>query len=312
MRIDATGLGSEGREAGGEVKTAPAPPRPHAPRPTAGDIVTTKVLAIVADKTGYPEDMLELDLDMEADLGIDTVKQAETFASVREAFDIPLQENLSLHDYPTLESVIEFVRTMRPELASEEREARGEVESCARTPTTPQPHAPAAPTLVTTKVLAIVADKTGYPEDMLELDLDMEADLGIDTVKQAETFASVREAFDIPLQESLSLHDYPTLESVIEFVRSMRPDLGSEGREAGGEVESCARTLHNPTSPRPSCADDSSPPRSSPSSPTRPAIPRTCWNLTWTWKPTWASTRSSRPRPSLPCARPSTFRCKRT
>jgi hypothetical protein len=29
--------------------------------------------------------MLELDQDMEADLGIDTVKQAETFASIREA-----------------------------------------------------------------------------------------------------------------------------------------------------------------------------------------------------------------------------------
>ncbi len=46
-----------------------------------------------------------------------------------------------------------------------------------------------------------MADKTGYPQDMLDLDLDLEADLGIDTVKQAETFQAVREAFDIPQQE---------------------------------------------------------------------------------------------------------------
>ena len=72
-----------------------------------------------------------------------------------------------------------------------------------------------------------MAEKTGYPEDMLELDLDMEADLGIDTVKQAETFAAIREMFDIPFQESLSLRDYPTLESVIGFVHEMRPDLAS-------------------------------------------------------------------------------------
>ena len=39
---------------------------------------------------------------------------------------------------------------------------------------------------------------TGYPEDMLDLDLDMEADLGIDTVKQAEMFAAIREEWDIP------------------------------------------------------------------------------------------------------------------
>lgn len=48
--------------------------------------MTEKVLDVVAAKTGYPKDMLELDLDMEADLGIDTVKQAETFASIRESY----------------------------------------------------------------------------------------------------------------------------------------------------------------------------------------------------------------------------------
>ena len=47
--------------------------------------------------------MLELDLDMEADLGIDTVKQAETFAAIRETFAIPFQEGLNLRDYPTLQ-----------------------------------------------------------------------------------------------------------------------------------------------------------------------------------------------------------------
>ena len=37
---------------------------------------------------------------------------------------------------------------------------------------------------------------------MLDLDLDLEADLGIDTVKQAETFAAIREAFDIPCRRA--------------------------------------------------------------------------------------------------------------
>ena len=39
-------------------------------------------------------------------------------------------------------------------------------------------------------MLAIVAEQTGYPAEMLDLDLDLEADLGIDTVKQAEMFAA--------------------------------------------------------------------------------------------------------------------------
>ena len=63
------------------------------------------------------------------------------------------------------------------------------------------------------------ADKTGYPSDMLDLELDLEADLGIDTVKQAEVFASIRETFDIPRDDTVKLRDYPTLTSVIGFVR---------------------------------------------------------------------------------------------
>ena len=210
-----------------------APPAPaqspisnlQSPTPVA-DPVVTQVLSLVAAKTGYPQDMLELDLDLEADLGIDTVKQAETFAAVRETFAIPLQEGLSLRDYPTLASVVGFVRAMRPDLERlESREQRLEaVPAPAPSPISNLPSPATDP--VVTQVLSLVAAKTGYPQDMLELDLDLEADLGIDTVKQAETFAAVRETFNIPLQVGLSLRDYPTLASVVGFVRAMRPDLG--------------------------------------------------------------------------------------
>ena len=42
------------------------------------------------------------------------------------------------------------------------------------------------------RVTTIVAEMTGYPADLLDPDLDLEADLGVDTVKQAEVFAAVR------------------------------------------------------------------------------------------------------------------------
>ena len=68
------------------------------------------MLDIVAGQTGYPRDLLDLDLDLEADLGIDTVKQAEVFAAVRERFEIPRDDNLKLRDFPTLAHVIGFAR----------------------------------------------------------------------------------------------------------------------------------------------------------------------------------------------------------
>lgn len=67
-------------------------------------------------------------------------------------------------------------------------------------------------------VLGIVSEKTGYPREMLDLDLDLEADLGIDTVKQAELFAMVRTNYGIPRREDLRLSDYNTLGKVVGFV----------------------------------------------------------------------------------------------
>ena len=77
-----------------------------------------RILALVVEKTGYPQDMLDLDLDLEADLGVDTVKQAEMFAAIRAAYNIPRDENAKLRDYPTLAHVIRFVYERRPDLAA--------------------------------------------------------------------------------------------------------------------------------------------------------------------------------------------------
>ncbi|MFW2387596.1 MAG: beta-ketoacyl synthase N-terminal-like domain-containing protein, partial [Polyangiales bacterium] len=159
-------------------------------QPPATDPVTDKVLAIVSEQTGYPSDMLDLELDLEADLGIDTVKQAETFAAVREAYDIEREENLELRAFPTLAHVVQFVRDRRPDLAVAAPVAKAIAEAEPAV-------AVSATDPVVERVLAIVSEQTGYPSDMLDLELDLEADLGIDTVKQAETFAAVRDAYDI-------------------------------------------------------------------------------------------------------------------
>ena len=44
----------------------------------------TLVLDVVSDKTGYPVEMLDLDMDIEADLGIDSIKRVEIVAAIEE------------------------------------------------------------------------------------------------------------------------------------------------------------------------------------------------------------------------------------
>ena len=197
---------------------APVAPAAVAPAPAtateapATDPVLDVVTNIVAEMTGYPADLLEPDLDLEADLGVDTVKQAEVFAAVREHYDVERDDNLQLRDFPTLHHVANWVRDKagltQPPAAP-----------AAAPATATEATAVAATDPVLDVVTNIVAEMTGYPADLLEPDLDLEADLGVDTVKQAEVFAAVREHYDVERDDNLQLRDFPTLHHVANWVR---------------------------------------------------------------------------------------------
>ena len=104
------------------------------------------------------------------------------------------------------------------------------------------------------RILALVVEKTGYPQDMLDLDLDLEADLGVDTVKQAEMFAAIRAAYNIPRDENAKLRDYPTLAHVIRFVYERRPDLSGAAPSAPAVAESPALPAPSPVTDVPRSA----------------------------------------------------------
>ncbi len=75
------------------TRSRPLPRRPPAPAP-AVDPMAPMSWASSRQMTGYPPELLDVDLDLEADLGVDTVKQAEVFAAVRERFDIERDDNV--------------------------------------------------------------------------------------------------------------------------------------------------------------------------------------------------------------------------
>ncbi len=182
------------------------------------------VVQIVADMTGYPPELLDLDLDLEADLGVDTVKQAEVFAAVRERYGVERDPNLQLRDFPTLNLVIGWVRE-KTGIAAVSVSAAAGAQAAPELASPDVPSAASAPAPaagedpLVAAVVQIVADMTGYPPELLDLDLDLEADLGVDTVKQAEVFAAVRERYNVERDPNLQLRDFPTLNLVIGWVR---------------------------------------------------------------------------------------------
>ena len=77
------------------VAVVPAAPVPAAPVPVASapsravaivpSDVLAQLLAIVSDRTGYPQEMLDADANIEADLGIDSIKRMEVLTAFQQA-----------------------------------------------------------------------------------------------------------------------------------------------------------------------------------------------------------------------------------
>ncbi len=110
----------------------PGAPPSLSPPPSAvseGPVSTAQfkadLLKIVSEQTGYPEDMLELDANLEADLGIDSIKRVEIFSLLKDHHqllesndeDLVLEE---LADLKSLRKIINWYDTNRIRLLDEE------------------------------------------------------------------------------------------------------------------------------------------------------------------------------------------------
>ncbi|MFG0573806.1 SDR family NAD(P)-dependent oxidoreductase [Shewanella sp. yb_14] len=165
--------------------------------------VTALMLQVVADKTGYPAEMLELGMDMEADLGIDSIKRVEILGTVQDALpELPQLDAATLSECRTLGQIVDYLQqsagvnaSVQPEPVSNQND-------------------------VTALMLQVVADKTGYPAEMLELGMDMEADLGIDSIKRVEILGTVQDQLpELPPLDAATLSECRTLGQIVEYLQ---------------------------------------------------------------------------------------------
>lgn len=171
----------------------------------AADFAYTKeelrdiIMSIVAEKTGYPEEILEDELDFEVDLGIDSVKQADIIARIFTELRIDadmVKEQYENVTYNTIKEVTEFLY----QFSQDGKGPAPMEEECAK-------EAATAKKInfnfeqVIDEIKEIIAEKTGYPVEILEEDMDFEADLGIDSVKQADIVAYVLAKYEIQSDE---------------------------------------------------------------------------------------------------------------
>ncbi|CRK56359.1 modular polyketide synthase [Alloactinosynnema sp. L-07] len=164
----------------------PAPVRPARPAevPAAEPLVIeapavrsvdtiTEVATLISERTGYPVEMIEPDLDLEADLSIDSIKRTELVGELA----------VRLGEGQLGDGVVEELAKLR---------TTGEIATWidARREPVAEPVADALRI-----VIGVISERTGYPTEMIEPDLDLEADLSIDSIKRTELIGELATRF---------------------------------------------------------------------------------------------------------------------
>ena len=68
----------------------------------------------------------------------------------------------------------------------------------------------------------IIVDKTGYPREILNLDMNLESDLGIDSIKRVEILSAIKDEFpELPEVDMAEVASIATLREVLEYMQKL-------------------------------------------------------------------------------------------
>ena len=201
-----------------EFLAADVPASAAAPVTTAINVTDTKLqdvlLEVVSDKTGYPADMLKLDMNMDTDLGIDSIKRVEILSAFQER--MPEAPTVNPEDLATLQTLQEIVEFMQA--------------STAAVAVASAPESNMTDTKLQDVLLEVVSDKTGCPVEMLNLDMNMDTDLGIDSIKRVEILSAFQER--MPEAPAVNPEDLAVLQTLQQIVTHMARGCASASSEA--------------------------------------------------------------------------------
>ncbi|MBQ61044.1 MAG: hypothetical protein CMQ19_03105 [Gammaproteobacteria bacterium] len=164
------------------------------------------LLDVVAKKTGYPKEMLTLDMELESGLGIDSIKRVEILSSLQEQLPhLGEMDTAELAELNTLGEIISLAGAPTPA-------------STAPSPAVADSSASGSSIDFESLLLEVVAEKTGYPKEMLTLDMELESGLGIDSIKRVEILSSLQEQVpQLGEMDTAELAELNTLGEIIDF-----------------------------------------------------------------------------------------------
>ena len=210
---------------------APAPQTPVAAvtssAPPSSDTAETTddtepvLFDIVSRLTGFPMEMLEAGMDIESDLGIDSIKKVEIISELEK--QIPSCQGLTsehIGSVRTLEDICRAVSGASGSSLSDHQVqgAGSDSREASSLQTTTEPSAESNNTVLTS-LMKIISELTGFPKDMLEPSMHLESDLGIDSIKRVEILSKLEQ--EVEGGTSISSEDMAGLKTIEQIVQSL-------------------------------------------------------------------------------------------
>ncbi|MGC0362208.1 NAD(P)-dependent dehydrogenase (short-subunit alcohol dehydrogenase family)/acyl carrier protein [Rhodococcus sp. 27YEA15] len=177
------------------------------PLPDAAGLLAV-LREVVADKTGYPVAMVDPSMDLESDLGVDSIKRVQVLGAVQERF--PLLPSLGPEQLGVLRTLDQIVAAIVASVSAEPETVTPDLGAADSEPD-------AAGLLAVLR--EVVADKTGYPVAMVDPSMDLESDLGVDSIKRVQVLGAVQERF--PLLPSLGPEQLGVLRTLDQIVGAL-------------------------------------------------------------------------------------------
>jgi acyl transferase domain-containing protein/NAD(P)-dependent dehydrogenase (short-subunit alcohol dehydrogenase family)/acyl carrier protein len=182
----------------------------------ADDRVLSTLVAVVSELTGYPESMLGADMDLEADLGIDSIKRVEILSALEER--LPGRGSISAEKMTEIKTIGDIAALLGAHAPGTPEPASDAPAQASAPP--PQPaNAPPPAGEALSILVDVVSELTGYPESMLCANMDLEADLGIDSIKRVEILSALEER--LPGQGSISAEQMSGLKTLGDIAAAL-------------------------------------------------------------------------------------------
>ena len=305
-----------------ETPYLPAVETPRGPVLPPVPDVAAALLSVVSEKTGYPEEMLDFTMGLDADLGIDSIKRVEILSALQERLPAaPAITPEHLGEIQTLGQIVDFLGgsdeasaegetvpdsgvaatlPVEPDVAVAERAAmqtngvsgsaansvsespangvgdsptHGVAGSITNVVVTDTANGAGGDVDIASILLGVVAEKTGYPVDMLDASMNLDADLGIDSIKRVEILSALQEVLPgAPVVAPDQLGELRTLSQIVDVLSGDGDAVSGDGDgnaafgdgdgnaalgdEGGGLHENGASVEAGTSSTLPSSVDD--------------------------------------------------------